>query len=115
MCIRDRSRDEYSKEVVSEIKKLLTTEKEEKNEVASMARRKLDFLLEYKSNGSEKVEKQRMVDALTNPLISEKIRNNILRAYASNDDIRPFKINIALVGTSETQKLQIADVYKRQE
>lgn len=104
----NQSRDEYSKEVVSEIKKLLTTEKEEKNEVASMARRKLDFLLECKSNGSEKVEKQRMVDALTNPLISEKLRNSILRAYASNDDIRPFKINIALVGTSETQKLQIA-------
>lgn len=54
----NQSRDEYSKEVVSEIKKLLTTEKEEKNEVASMARRKLDFLLECKSNGSEKVEKQ---------------------------------------------------------
>lgn len=104
----NQSRDEYSKEVVSEIKKLLTTEKEEKNEVASMARRKLDFLLECKSNGSEKVEKQRMVDALTNPLISEKIRNSILRAYASKDDIRPFKINIAMVGTSETQKLQIA-------
>lgn len=105
----NQSRDEYSKEVVSEIKKLLTTEKEEKNEVASLARRKLDFLLECKSKGSVKVEKQRMVDALTtNSLISEKLRNSILRAYSSNDDIRPFKINIALVGTSETQKLQIA-------
>lgn len=105
----NQSRDEYSKDVISEIKKLLTSEKEEKNEVASMVRKKLDFLLECKSKGCVKVEKQKMVDALTtNSLISEKLRNSILRAYASNDDIRPFKINIALVGTSETQKLQIA-------
>ena len=105
----NQSRDEYSKDVISEIKKLLTSEKEEKNEIASMVRKKLDFLLECKSKGCVKVEKQKMVDALTtNSLISEKLRNSILRAYASNDDIRPFKINIALVGTSETQKLQIA-------